>query len=374
MKHRPGHPVGAILALLAVAVYSICCKPAWSPKGDQVAYISVQDIEGAGRWAVAIYDLATKQSRVITETRAPDDSTLVPMAVFWPERGHKVAYVSAPRGEVEGSAVQVSRYNLRTGRVKSSKKVAVPEVSIESAAGPVFLEGKRWLWLMGESNAFRVDVTKGKAEPLQRAKVVTKSNGKVFYFGESAKEEIEFGRVKTFPSLKEQPLFTVTPENGKDLTPLTAMPSKCVRFSYVVKSDSSNTLLICDEKGQRLKAILLPEQTELGEPPNAEWTPDGTMLWLTVRGTDSGVEYTGIAEIRVADGHVRIVRIDTNKEHGGLEPLQLSLSPNGTCLAASTATDKTAGLCLVDLTGDARTVTFVPAPATPGPAKTGAAE
>ena len=364
MKHRWERPIAAILALLAVGVYSLCCKPAWSPKGDQVAYISSQDVNEQARWVVAIYDLATKQSRVVAETKAGDDSRLVPMEVFWPKCGHEIVYASAPEDSDKEGAVQVSTCNLQTGAVKESKRIAVPTASAISGVGPVFMQGKRWLWLQSDEGCFRVDLDKGKASRLKRAKVPLKQGGKLFYAGEASEKGIEFGRIKTLFSLKEQPLFTVTPEKEEGLTPLTGMPERCTRFACISKSDTAKRLRVYDDSGKCLKTIPLPEQTDFGKDVIlcSEWSPDGGTVWLTLKGTDSGVEYTGLAEIRVADGNVRIIKINNNNEFGDLKPLQPSLSPSSAWLAVSTLQKETVGLCLVDLTSNARTATFASPP------------
>jgi len=373
MNNRTAAKVLAVMALVAIGVYSISCKPAWSPQGDQVAYICGAEVDDESQFAIAIYDFKNGQSRCIVQPKSGEAAArLVPIEVFWPKRGHKLYYVSAPEDEEDAGTVRFSAYDLRTGQTEVLQEMPADGVFLMSSAYPILLHKQRWLWILGDDACFRVDLKKRKATELKQAQVLIGAGRKVFFLRQAPDDGFVFGRIRTFFSLKEAPLFTLSPEEGEELFPVTAVPEKRLHFACIKHTDKANAMMILDRKGVCTKEILLPRSIEFDHEflPGAEWNSDGTILWVTVSGEDDErTEYTGIIEINVPEGSVKVIKVNEDERYGDLKPWHLSLSPTGTHLAASMAGDDGFALCLVDLRTEERAVTVVPPPAPLAPAQ-----
>lgn len=394
MTRRTEARLLAIIALAAVGIYSMSCKPAWSPEGDKVAYILGRQKGEQGRYAVAIYDLKTKQSETIGEQfKSEKEAGLCPFEVFWPKHGHEILYLSTPADGDHGNIIVVSAYDLKTKTTKQvqydlekiktqrSSDETGSQDSLSYALSPVLLQHRRWLWLSGDDGCRRVDLTGKKVRQLKQAQVVFGNEERIFFVAEGSGDSIIFGRVKTFLGVRETPLFTVSARENETIIPVLAVPKDCVRFACVKSRDNKQTLALYDKKGACTKEIDLPESLECDDHgvAGAEWNPDGSILWLATKGEDeAGKEYTGIAEIQIDNGAVRIIKVNEDRRYGDLLPLHLSLSPTGSHLAASVMnteapeSDEYAGLCLVDLTTSDRNVTLLLPPelVTPAPSKT----
>jgi len=370
----------AILALVAVGICALSCKPAWSPQSDKVAYICGRQENGKNCYAVAIYDLRTKESLFITqEDISGTVPCLIPIEAFWPKRSHQLLYVSAAADEDQAGTVRISAYDLRTKTTSLVREVAVPGVYAASSLCPILLQGRRWLWILGNDVCFRVNLKTGKATPLKQVLPFLGGNRKVS-FVRQPDDEITFGRIRTFISLKEVPLFTIRPQENETLVPIAATPHGGARFACIRILGEAKTLRVFNKRGHCTKEVVLPESVGSDDDilPGAEWNSDGSVLWIPVTGEEgAGKRYTGIAEINVADGSVRIIRVNEDNRYGDLGLLQVSLAPNGRCLAASTLSDgegevrRQVGLCLVDLTTDERRVTVLLPSGTAAPPQRG---
>ena len=235
----------------------------------------------------------------------------------------------------------------------------------------MILHKERWLWLCSDegddSACHRIDLKKGRVTKLLRAELLLECGKKVFYVTSGPDDAIVFGKVKTFWGLKEEALFTVPAQGDDDFGPVLTMPGRCERFACVRKRGDTSTLEVFDGRGQRINTIALPGSVDFdGMPAGAEWTPDGAMLWLAMEGEDAdGASYAGLAEISVADGATRIIKLNPDGLPDDLMPLQLTLSPDGMRLAVTMMGDERVRLCLVDLRDEGRTVSLAPEPTGP---------
>ena len=405
MKSRRGSGILAIMALVAVGIYSLSCKPAWSPDSGKVAYIGVSKvgedadpldalidtIKGSAddksdeqpeekedpRYSAAVYDLKTRECKaVFGETRDESGLHMVPMEVFWPTRGNELVIVSSSADDsaVKGGLL-VSAYDLRKNATRVLQHVSDATADISQSLAPMILQDKRWLWLHGgkkEDECFRMDLRKGRVTELGRDLMLFGTAKKVFFVKEAFDGGLVVGRMKTFWGLREKPLFTVSTQADDELVPVLAVPSRCERFACVRQRQETQTLEIYDGKGRNIGKIPVHESLDADEAlTGAEWSPDGTTLWLAVEGEDAdGIQYAGLAEITVAEGATRIIKLDEGGVLGDLKPLQLSLSPDGAYLAVTMMGDESVRLCLVDLRDEGRPITLAPepVPAAPQPA------
>lgn len=393
MNERTKTRALAILALLAVGVYSLCCKPAWSPDGDEVAYIFSESFGEHTTWGVAVYGVESKRSRVIVEQVADDKTALVPIEVFWPEARNELVIVSAPPDDSDRKdVVKVSTYSLQIDSITQEQEFEVPDVAPFSSIYPMHIEKDRYLWLCGEDGSYRLDLT-GGGPPIRVGEAfVLRRNNKFYSVKQGPENEWILQRLTTFLRLRESPLFTIPCPEGHEIMPIFAMPEKHAWFACIDKSSCETTLRVFNDNGTVLDECTLPREFEFDDEllAGAAWSPDGSTLWLTVKGEG---HYIGIAEIAIDAASlkqrlafnakswrkarpllstIRFIKLDEGREDTTPPPLQLSLSPTGDWLAASFFTEEArqtaldvnvgAGLYLVELTGDERRVTLVPSP------------
>jgi hypothetical protein len=158
MKNRITSRLLAVIALVAIGIYCIYCRPAWSPHSDKIAHVYLDKHNGNERCGIAIYDLNTGENQSIVEvTEESEQEALIPIEVFWPKKGDELIYISASSEtsgpgrsdkEKEGE-IAVSKYHLSTKETKQIMEINVPGVSGLSSLYPIILERGRWIWIVG---------------------------------------------------------------------------------------------------------------------------------------------------------------------------------------------------------------------------------
>ncbi len=387
MKNQITSRLLAIIALVAIGIYCIHCRPAWSPHSDKIAYVYWDERNGDELCGIAIYDLNTSENQSIVEvTEESEKEALIPIEVFWPKKGNELIYVSASSDtsgpgrsdeEKEGK-ITVSKYHLSTKETKQIKKINVPGVSCVSSLYPVILERERWVWIAGQDEEegidyYRVDIKKEKWRKCEEAIVFGDSKKLFFVKGFDSDDEMTFGKIRTRFFYKESILFTVRLKEAQEeeaeesVIPILAVPEKRTLFAYLKGSEDRLTLRVVDEKGKLSKEIKLPESIEIENGANpmlaAAWNPEGNVLWLGLTVEDDE-DYVAIAEIDIEDGSVRLLRFEDKGIDEEVAPLHFALSPDKKYLAASVFGEEVppAYLCLIDLTTEERTVTFIHPP------------
>ena len=363
MKNQTIPRVLAIIALVAVGIYSIHCKPAWNPEGNKVAHVYFHEQNGDTVCGIAIYDLATKENERIIEVQesgSGEEEPLVPIEVFWPKRGSELIYVSAPSGN-EAGKIAISAYSLRTKEKKQIREVEIPGASIASSLWPLILEGKRWLWVAGEKKFYRIDMDRGQVREFKEGLIVLGQGKKLFFVSEGGDEGITFGRIRTLFRVKASTLFTVPAQEGQELAPIVAAPpEKQTQFAYLKIADAESTVVVVDRKGKPTKEIALPRSMVKNDPSHGLWNPEGTVLWLgTAAEVADGESRAVIAEIDIGTEAVKLIEFDEEKLLDDIAPLHFSLSPDRRHLACSVTIDEEIYLCVVDLTGEERTPVLI---------------
>ncbi len=373
----------AIVALVAIGIYCIYCRPAWSPDSNKIAYVYWDERNGDDRCGIAIYDLDTRENQSIIEvTEESEKDVFIPIEVFWPGKGNELIYISASSDtpssgrsdkEKEGKIMIVSTYNLQSKETKQIKEINVPGVSCVSSLYPVILERGRWIWIAGGDDgeeldgSYRVDIEKGKWKRLDEAIVFGNDKKLFFVKGFDSDDELIFGKIRTRFFYKESILFSVSSKEAEEVKPILAVPEKRTLFAYLKGSEDRLTLMVVDEKGKLNKDIKLPESIEIENGANptlaAAWNPEGNVLWLGLTVEDDE-DYVAIAEIDIEDGSVRLIRFEDKSIDEEVAPLHFALSPDKKYLASSVIGEEVppAYLCLIDLTTEERKITFVHPP------------
>ncbi len=383
MKNQITSRLLAIVALVAIGIYCIYCRPAWSPDSDKVAYVYWDERNGDELCGLAIYDLNTSENQSIIEvTEKSEKDVFIPIEVFWPEKGNELIYISALADEEQADKIMVSKYNLQTNEKKQIKEIKIPGVSCASSLYPIILERERWIWIAGQDEEedmdyYRVDIKKGKWRKCEEAIVFGDSKKLFFVKGFDSDDEMTFGKIRTRFFYKESILFTVRLKEAQEeeaeesVMPILAVPEKRTLFAYLKGSKDRLTLRVLSEKGEIIKEIGLPEsiRVEDGEGANpmlaAAWNPEGNVLWLGLTVEDEDDEdYVAIAEIDIEDGSVKLMRFEDKSIDEEIFPLHFALSPNNNYLAASVIGEEFVPvyLCVIDLTTEERTVTFIHPP------------
>jgi hypothetical protein len=155
------------------------------------------------------------------------------------------------------------------------------------------------------------------------------------------------------------------------------------RLAILVGSKSGDSILLCSQSG--LESILKPDLgvsgARMGVP---QWAPGGNLLYVPLAAIVKGnqAQYWA-AEVPIAGGPVRLTPIarfnaqENDWDAGFRLTLQLSLSPDGSILATTTAglsekmmlAETKRALYLVNLRDPGRAVTSIAAPLAPAPAK-----
>ncbi len=390
MKNQITSRLLAVVALVAIGIYCIYCRPAWSPHSDKIAYVYWDERNGDELCGIAIYNLNTRENQSIIEvTEESGKDAYIPIEVFWPEKGNELIYISASSDttssgrsdkEKEDKIMKVSKYNIQTKETKQIKEINVPGVSGLSSLYPIILERGRWIWIIGGQDSddldgsYRVDIKKGKWRKCEEAIVFGDSKKLFFVKGFDSDDEMTFGKIRTRFFYKESILFTVRLKEAQEeeaeesVMPILAVPEKRTLFAYLKESEDGPTLRVLNEKGEIIKEVGLPEsiRVEDGEGANpmlaAAWNPEGTVLWLGLPVEDEDDEdYVVIAEIHIGDGSVKLIRFEDKSIDEEVVPCHFSLSPNEKYLAASVAGEGWY-LCLIDLTTEERKVTFIHPP------------
>ncbi|MCP4640299.1 MAG: hypothetical protein GY851_07705 [bacterium] len=362
----------AAMALVAVGVYCLSCKPAWSPDGDKLAYLCAGDVDGEEMHGVAVYDLASGANTCVFQSSAADRKRgFAPVEVFWPRGGNEVFWLTAgeEEGDSDNAPFRVSAHNLDTGETRTVRRMKAPGLTTGASFLPTVLTDGRWLWYAAEGSpegdcCFRVDLENGTVDHLSEAGIVMPCGRKLFYFGALEDDSLVAGRIKTFFGLKQTRLFTVPDEKGVSIEPILAMPRDTVRFGVLQERDGIQTAVVFNKRGKEIASVSWSDPIDCEDEVNgAAWSHDGETLWLTgdISNPD-GTGGPGIAEIDIATGMVCPIRIDQGDREDELGPMHLSLSPDGRTLAASGIGENTWGLILVDLTKDERPTKVVGPP------------
>jgi len=378
MKDQFTSKILALIALGAIIIYSINCRPAWNPEGNKIAYIYSNKCNGDNYYGIAIYDLNKKESQSIIEaTNEAQEEFLIPIEVFWSPKGDELIYVSTPKDDSTFSStskdtkksdkIVISKYNLQLKEKKKINEIQVPGVSSASSMYPIILKRERWLWIAGEDAYYRVDIKKNKGIKLKHEHAFVFGNNKnLFFVFKGDNNELILGKIKTFFVYKEELLFTIPLKEKERTFLIGAIPAKRTQFAYIKNVEEKLQLIIVNKKGKSIKKIGLPDSVTLEDDEfplhvQAEWNHKGTILWIVVKVKDKDKQDNfAIAEVNIVNESTRLIQFQdiASKLEEEITPLHFALSPDQKYLAISLMGENLLCLGLIDLTNNERKVTI----------------
>jgi hypothetical protein len=394
-ERNPLHVVLGIIGLLGALLYVLACRPSWSPDSSKVlfTYCNPQTNE----CGVAVYYRASGAvTSLFSHEFKGDNSGYIPSAVWgsdgqraivlWGEKGEREKKNPATREteKIETRLTHVEVLPLGTGEREMHFKLRDFQPSDGVYVTPLAESGgKLYLTRSGGNEFLRLDLKTGKQD-LQDSKderepLFYSRNGHVAYVREGAEssDDLEFGALEP-RNLRLHALFTLkkqalVPYGVDEYKVLLAFEPHGARLAMpALAADERDVVLICNDRG--LERVLRPEiSAKAYRLGNLEWSRDGKILYGTVitPTEDEKIRQYSLAEIAVEGGPARLVPIvrSTSSADESWMQFQISLSPDGSTIAASTAhfdKDKIEpadrGLFLVDLRDPQRKVTKIQYP------------
>ena len=382
------HPFLGIAGLAAWLLFILACTgwPSWSPEGSRVL---APYYDPAGKQdGIALYDLKARSARSIftRPSQGPGDGDRNPAYAQWESDGHRAIVLWPDEGEslqvtlLPLDSRQAARHFFLAGRKGETPILPFPELG-----GFLYVGGKQ---------ISRLNLATGEtlSTPMENdSEVYLHTDGsRVFYDREAQGEDAMEVGTADLADLSLHVLFTLRkadlvarglqgPQFGTFVTP---EPGGS-RLVILVGSKRGDSILLCSQSG--LESILKPDLgvsgARMGVP---QWAPGGKLLYVPVAAIVKGnqAQYWA-AEVPIAGGPVRLTRIarfnapENDWDAGFRLTLQLSLSPDGSTLATTTAglsekmmlAETRRALYLVNLRDPGRAVTSIAAPLAPASAK-----
>lgn len=365
MKNRNNIGFFALMAIAALAIYAMSCRPSWNPEGTKFAYVYYGD----KKQGVAIYDTQKDESTSMVEMEAKNEECII-LEVFWLKNGRDLLYVTQYKKEDDYSSFTVIKYNLKSKDSQIITQFVLPEFEKAAISTPVFLEKEKYLWILDSTDkediiTYQVNIKNGKFKIFggeDNPWHLIGNKNKIFYMKPSVekKGEYTYGRINRFPWFKQKDLFQLKIEKDKIFNPLMLKPEKKDIFAYLTAMDKRPTLIIFNSKGKQIKKIKLSDE-DIGEKSDdklalyyyCEWDMRGNRLWVIGDNENRG----GLYEVDIAKETSKFIPVPGKKAM----PWNLSLSPNEDMLAFSLSEEgegiNTFGL--IDLRTEERKVKFI---------------
>ena len=398
LERRGLHTFLGTIGLLAWLLFILGCTgwPSWSPDGTKILAPYVDP--NAKQEGIALYDLKTHVARSIFVRPFTSDYDGNSVVAQWESDG-KRAIVIWP----DEKTFQVALLPVGWGRPArhfylGNREDDIPLPPFPELGGVLFVGGKQISRLnlkTGEmlSTPFStVNPQTGESvkTELEVEAYLSTDGSRVYYIRKLEAGDYELGTVDP-NELALHPLFKVTSAEleargftGAELYPLVAPEPHGSRLAVRVKGKTEDAIALFTQSG--LQTVLKPDfgikDPRIGFP---QWAPGGKLLYLCVAAlVKEEVAQYWVAEVPIDGGRVRMTKIARFKAESDWDDefplsLQVSLSPDGSTLATTTAglsekyvaPETKRALYLVNLRDPRRTVTSIPAPISPAPAKAG---
>jgi Tol biopolymer transport system component len=360
--------------LVALCLYVLACRPAFSPDGTQVLFPSV-DPETAN-CAVSRFNLVTRQTDVLF-TFSPAKGHPV-MSPQWTADGQRA--VIAMAGMDDDSSLQVlvlplggkgpTRLFEVSGQDDAALSLVIPPPLIGSQ---LYLGGKGFRRLNLETGELKVAEADGEL-------YLHRHGDQLYYWGELKDGEnvFELGRMDR-ETLAREPIIQLNKADAGDVSAFISIAPDGSRIALSSEKEQQASLLIVT--GSSVEQTILVGSSEapvkLG---NTQWSPDGKTIYATALCPSTVPERNelGVIEVPLDGTAARFTSLVQLKEADEqvLLNFQIALSPDGKSIAAGSCyldqkgkgevEDHDRALFILELTGSQRQVTKIqiPVPAT----------
>jgi len=386
---RKWEEILAAVAVIAVVIYSLACRPAWHPSGKSVAFpFAIEVTTQAGDETisgVAIYDVETGEVKRIFEEK---NEAFAMGHVLW--TGDGKAIVAAVPGE-SGEEYRVLRIDPATG--KAELTATITDIENATVMNPPVLGGNGVLWLgtftkkgeekegsTGDSRGsyMRVDLADGK---VTEGFTSTDSILGLYDFGKRGCYYVKatgekqgevlsviIGRFDADTGALEE-MATLPAGVYGECGYMTAEPGGS-RFAILAGTgDEELFVRVFDEKGHVLKDIAIDMKLTTGTGALA-WIGDS--VWIGAKREASMEDFfesgLGFLVIGVDSEKSRFVPLGKGGSSEDLWTLQPALSPDGKTVAVSGLKLESAkvkgriALVLLDAAAPEREPKYIPLP------------
>lgn len=376
------HPLLGVAGLAAWLLFILACTgwPSWNPEGTRVLAPYFDPV--AQQAGIALYDLKARTARPLFAQPAGEEKDPNPAYAQWENDGQRAIVIAIASDSFQVTLLPLDSSQPARHFVLGDRSGDLPILPFPQLGKVLYVGGKRLSALNLETGA----QTDQPLEEKQEAYLSTDGR-RILYVRELQAGGYEFGAVDS-ADLGLHPLFKVSSEElsarglpGAELYPLVAPEPHGSRIAVRVKGKTRDAIALLGPSG--LESVL---QRDFGVPGARiglpQWAPGGKLLYLpVVAETAPRQGQFWVAEVPIDGGPVRMTKIAPFHAPSDWEDrfsltLQLSLSPDGSTLATTTATlgksmlaaEAGSALYLLDLRDPARAVTRIPAPLVPSPA------
>ena len=370
-----------IFAAIGIGAFIICvlaCRPSFSPDGKKVVF-PVFDAK-TKQTSVMLYDRETRRLESIFTRPAQND--VVYAATVWTPDGKHVV-IATIEGEEAGDK------SKRPFMVAGPFMVAVLSVDRKGPTRFLHVPGNpgmmglyhqppiigKHMFLGEESGITRLDletgeiktatVTQGPASENSENLSVFGKCERLYYFVDK-KEVVEIGTVDP-ETLRCQALLEIGKNEGSEFSGFPAVTKDGTRIALAVGKENQRILIY---RGGVLEGTLAVGTTD--EPINIGnllWSSDEKLIYAAhLKPAGEGKVECGFCEIPLSGAKLRKTPLCVLEKYNAPGvPFEIALSPDGKCIAASTANFvgrsidvENPALYLVDLTRAKRPVTKIP--------------
>jgi hypothetical protein len=363
----------ALVAMAALGLYVIACRPAFSPDGSKVAFPAI-DKDSEERRVLVLDRASGAMATALSLPKAESSEPMVPstawtadgrqLVCLWATKGGELnVYVIPVDAPDKKRAYSVTGEDL-TGNVMMAPAIAGDELFLgDEQAGVTIVNLKT-------GKKTRPDL-KMASHPDAALKEVyfTGAGTNLFYVASGVEGVLEVGRLERDP-WRTVLVQEIKPASGE--ARIVAVSPAGDRIAYVDGSENDQMLKIL-KGGTVEKEIAYGPARGLPMLGVMMWAPDGRTLYgAGVTQTTNDTHEAYLCEIRL-DGWAHretLVFATAEKDEATFALYMLAISPDGkTAALPDTLREKGEhALCLIDLAGKDRPVKRIPVPATPKPA------
>jgi Tol biopolymer transport system component len=322
---------GVLVAITAIVIYALSCRPAWDPAGKQLAFPS-RDGERSG---IALYETGAQRVRRVVEESG---GALAGAQCVWSANGRWLYVLRT----VDKQTLRLLRVDPAAGGVE--ELVDVKGLDDADTIYPPTLADDRWLWVSAgkreqkpQHGAFRIDLAGRRAEHFfaddeKDLYVLDGGPRGLFYLRGPDAGPTEFGRLDP----KAPRLARLLTLRKDDTSSFPAVEPSGRRVAWFDKAAAGPRLRLTDERGKALDSIPLPVDVE--DPTFALWTGRGVVAAAERRPKDGPAE-VGLLYVDMESKAARFVVLgsEANREGQSRTLLQPSASPDGRRIAVATS-------------------------------------